>query len=69
VAAILAEVLLGTFLTFAGLPGFAPLPWGQILAVFGYAMVACLGLNELVKVRMIRWRVPEAVGQTATIFA
>ncbi len=52
-----AEAIAGTVLTFAGLPGIVPLPWWQTLAIFVYAMVACLGLNDAVKVAMIKWRV------------
>ena len=32
------------------------------LATFAYAIVACLILNDALKVGMIRWRVPSAVG-------
>jgi hypothetical protein len=42
-----------------------PLPWWQTLAVFGYAMVSCLVLNDAVKVAMIKWRVPNAVAVKA----
>lgn len=61
-AALLAALLIGTALTFMGVTGLglAPLPWWQILTVFMFAMAACLGLNDAVKVAMIRWRVPEA---------
>ena len=59
-AALLADVLAGTVLTFVGLPGLLPLPWWQTLAVFVFAMVACLCVNDAVKVAMIRWRVPAA---------
>ena len=38
-----------------------PLPWWQTLAVFAYALVACLVVNDALKVAMIRWRVPYAV--------
>ena len=62
VAALTADVLTGTALTFVGLPGLAPLPWWQTLVIFGYAMVACLVVNDALKVAMIRWRVPEARG-------
>ena len=31
------------------------------LAVFGYAMVSCLVVNDALKVAMIKWRVPMAV--------
>ncbi len=56
-AAVVAEVVIGTALTFAGLPGLAALPWPQALALFAYAMVACLFINDAVKVAMIRWHV------------
>jgi plasma-membrane proton-efflux P-type ATPase len=61
VAAIVADALTGTVLTFVGLPGLMPLPWWQTLTVFGYAMVSCLVVNDAVKVAMIKWRVPTAV--------
>jgi H+-transporting ATPase len=60
-AALVADVLIGTILTFVGLPGLMPLPWWQTLAVFGYALVSCLAVNDALKVAMIRWRVPSAV--------
>jgi len=60
-SAIAADAIVGTVLTFAGLPGFAPLPWWQALAIFAYAMVACLVLNDAIKVAMIKWRVLNAV--------
>jgi magnesium-transporting ATPase (P-type) len=61
VAAIIADALTGTVLTFVGLPGLMPLPWWQTLTVFGYAMVSCLVVNDAVKVAMIKWRVPTAI--------
>lgn len=54
-AALVADALAGTLLAFAGLPTLAPLPWEQVLAIFGYAMVSCLVVNDAVKVAMIRW--------------
>ena len=42
-SALAADALTGTVLTFVGLPGLMPLPWWQTLAIFVYAMVACLG--------------------------
>jgi len=62
-AALMAGALVGTVLTFVGLPGLMPLPCWQTLAVFVYAMVACLGVNDAVKVAMIKWRVPNAVAK------
>jgi len=61
IAALMADALVGTVLTFVGLPGLMPLPWWQTLAIFVYAMVACLVVNDAVKVAMIKWRVPEAL--------
>jgi len=57
VAALTADALTGTVLTLAGLPGLMPLPWWQTLTIFVYAMVACLVVNDAVKVAMIKWRV------------
>jgi hypothetical protein len=59
----MADTLTGTVLTFVGLPGLMPLPWWQTLAVFVYAMVACLGVNDAVKVGMIKWRVLNVVAK------
>ena len=60
-AALTAGALVGTVLTLVGLPGLAPLPWEQMLAIFGYAMVSCLVVNDAVKVAMIERLVPAAV--------
>jgi plasma-membrane proton-efflux P-type ATPase len=54
VAAVVVEPLAGTGLTYLGLPDLAPLPAGQMLALFAYAMVSCLIVNDAVKVAMIR---------------
>ncbi len=61
IAALMAGCLAGTGLTLVGLPGLMPLPWEQTLAIFAYAMVACLVVNDAVKVAMINWRVPAPV--------
>ena len=61
VAALTADVVVGTGLTLIGLPGLAPLPWEQTLVIFVYAMISCLVVNDAVKVAMIKWRVPTAV--------
>ncbi|MGC2459561.1 MAG: plasma-membrane proton-efflux P-type ATPase [Steroidobacteraceae bacterium] len=60
-SALVADAITGTILTRVGLPGLTPLPWWQTLAVFAYAMVSCLVLNDAAKVAMIKWRVPGAV--------
>ena len=59
-AALTADALVGTALTLVGIPDLTPLPWWQTSAIFGYALVACLGVNDVVKVAMIKWRVPRA---------
>jgi len=55
VAAIMADTLIGTVLTLVGLPGLMPLPWLHMLAIFAYAMVSCLVVNDVVKVLMSKW--------------
>lgn len=54
VLATVAVVVTGTLLAQAGLPGLEPLPWWQTLAVLAYAMVSCLGVNDAIKVLLIR---------------
>ncbi len=61
--ALSADALTGTMLTLVGLPGLKPLPWWQMLAVFASAVVACLGVNDALKVAMIKWLVPNAVAR------
>jgi H+-transporting ATPase len=60
-AALTADALVGTVLALVGLPGLAPLPWWQMLAIFIYAMLACLVVNDAVKVILIERLVPTAV--------
>jgi len=62
-AALVADALVGTALTFVGLPGLKALPWWQTLVIFAYAMVACLAVNDALKVAMIRWRVLNALAK------
>ena len=63
ILALSADAITGTILTFAGLPGLVPLPWWETLAVFAYALVSCLVLNDAVKIVMIKWRVLKRPGQ------
>jgi magnesium-transporting ATPase (P-type) len=62
-SALAADAVIGTVLTLVGLPGLRPLPWWQMLALFVCAMIACLGLNDALKVAMIKWRVLNAVAK------
>jgi H+-transporting ATPase len=59
-AALAADALVGTVLALVGLPGLAPLPWWQMLAIFFFAMVSCLVVNDAVKVLLIKRLVPTA---------
>lgn len=59
--ALVAEALTGTILTRVGIPGLTPLPWWQTFAIFAYAMVSCLIVNDAMKVAMIRRLVPNVV--------
>ncbi len=61
VAALVADAFIGTILTRVGLPGLVPLPLEQTLAIFVYAIVSCLVVNDALKIVMIKWRVPKAV--------
>jgi H+-transporting ATPase len=63
IAALTADALIGTVLTFVGIPGLAPLPVSQMLVIFSYAMVACLVVNDAMKVVLIKWRIPSAVAK------
>lgn len=60
-AALTADALTGTILTFVGIPGLVSLPWWQMLVIFIYAMIVCLVVNDAVKVVLIKWRIPSAV--------
>ena len=60
IAALTADALVATILTRVGIPSLAPLPWWQTLSIFSYAMVACLVVNDSIKVAMIKWFVPIA---------
>ncbi len=66
--AIAADTIIGTILTFVGLPDLKPLPWWQMLTLFVYAMVACLVVNDAIKVAMIRWRVLKTVARKPVSF-
>ena len=61
VASLTADAMIGTILTRVGIPGLAPLPWQQMLAILAYAAISCLVVNDMIKIVLIRWRVPAAV--------
>jgi len=57
-AALAADALIGTLLAIVGIPGLIPVPWWQTAAVFVYAMVSCLVVNDALKVGLITWWIP-----------
>jgi H+-transporting ATPase len=59
-----ADALTGTILTRVALPRLMPLPWSQTLAIFAYAMVSCLVVNDAMKSVMIKWRAPSTVARS-----
>lgn len=66
-AALAVEAFVGTALTRVGLPGLMPLSWWQTAAIFAYALVACLGLNDAIKVALIQCLVPAAAAEASTM--
>ena len=52
--ALVADGLVGTGLAYTGIAGMAPLPTWQTLSVMVCAAVTCLGVNDAIKVAMIR---------------
>ncbi|MDE2389125.1 MAG: plasma-membrane proton-efflux P-type ATPase [Betaproteobacteria bacterium] len=58
--ALVSVTFIGTALTFLQLPGLEALPWQQTLAIFAYAMVSCLAINDVIKVALIKWLPPSA---------
>jgi len=58
--ALISVTCIGTALTFLQLPGLKALPWQQTLAIFTYAMVSCLAVNDVIKVALIKWLLPSA---------
>ncbi len=61
IGTLTAEALVGTAVTRVGLPDLQALPWAETAGIFAYALVACLLVNDLLKVGLIRWRIPTAV--------
>jgi plasma-membrane proton-efflux P-type ATPase len=56
--ALLIDLFIGTSLVLFSLPGLMPLPWWQILMIFIYSIVACLLVNDTIKVLLINWHDP-----------
>jgi len=65
-AALVVDAMVGTSLTYVGLPGLKSLPGWLAPAIFGYAMISCLVVNDAIKVAMIKWRIPTAIAVSPT---
>ena len=48
------DAVVRTALSTIGVPGLAPLPWWETLAVFSYAMICCLLVNDLLKAALMK---------------
>jgi len=57
----IADALTGTVLTYLNIPGLRRLPLSQTVGIFVYAIAACLGVNDAIKVAMIKWHIPTAI--------
>jgi hypothetical protein len=68
-AALVADAMVGTTLTYVGLPGLKSLPGVQALAIFAYAMISCLLVNDAIKVAIINWRLPTSAAILPTASA
>jgi len=60
-AASFGDIAVGTGMTRIGLPGLAALPWSTTAAIFAYALLSSLVVNDTLKVAMIKWRFPSLV--------
>jgi hypothetical protein len=51
---LVADAVVGTALSTVGLPGLTPVPWPETATAFVAAMICGLGVNDGVKVALIR---------------
>jgi plasma-membrane proton-efflux P-type ATPase len=65
--AVAAEVAVGTLLTRFGFPGLLPLPVWQMIVIFAYALIACLVVNDAIKVFLMRRLVPHVYAKEAQL--
>jgi plasma-membrane proton-efflux P-type ATPase len=61
-AALAADAVVGLVLASAGLPGLEPLPWTEVGAIFGYAALCCLVVNDSLKIALLARFAPGAAG-------
>ena len=59
-AALGADAFAGSLLTLVGLPGLTPIPVTTMLAIFAFAAISCLVINDTLKAAMFKWRIPSA---------
>jgi H+-transporting ATPase len=56
--ALAADAIVGLVLASVNLPGLEPLPWQAVVAVFGYAALCCLVVNDTLKIALLARFVP-----------
>jgi H+-transporting ATPase len=60
---LLLDWALGMTVVTIGLESIVPLPWWEMLSVLGWSLLCCLGVNDALKVLLIRrWLEPRAGG-------
>jgi len=52
--ALFLDALVGTALSTMGIRGLAPLAWQETVFVFGYAMLCCLFVNDILKAALMK---------------
>ena len=60
IIALVLDALMGTAISYVGIPGLIPLPWWLIAAIMGCVIIAVLGINDALKVLMIKWLIPSS---------
>jgi H+-transporting ATPase len=52
--AVLSDIVIGTLLTLVGFPDLKTLPWLQTFFILAFAIIACLGVNDALKVYILK---------------
>jgi H+-transporting ATPase len=65
--ALAADAVVGTALSTVGLPGLTPVPWPETATAFAAATVCGLGVNDAVKVALIRTTLGSGLKPVASV--
>ncbi|MDE3167204.1 MAG: HAD-IC family P-type ATPase, partial [Acidobacteriota bacterium] len=66
-AGLFLDTLAATLLPYCGIPGLHPVPWTQTLTIFGYAVIACLAVNDSMKVAMMGWQARNDISHPSSL--